>query len=128
MTRREIDELIEKARRSLAAAERLLADGDADFAISRAYYAMFYAARALLLTKDIRRSKHSGVIAAFNEHFIRNGAVRHELFISLRDAFDDRSEGDYGLVTISMEQGRASVQAAREFVKELGDLLQRSAE
>lgn len=128
MIRREIDELIEKAGRSLAAAERLLADGDADFAISRAYYAMFYAASALLLTKDIRRFKHSGVIAAFNEHFIRNGTVPHELFISLRDAFDDRSEGDYGLVTISMEQGRASVQAAREFVKELGDLLRHSVE
>jgi hypothetical protein len=34
MTRREIDELLGKARRSLAAAERLLADGDTDFAIS----------------------------------------------------------------------------------------------
>jgi hypothetical protein len=50
------------------------------------------------------------------------------LFISLRDAFDDRSEGDCGLVTISMEQGRESVHAAREFVKELSDLLRRSAE
>ena len=36
------------AGRSVAAAERLLASGDADFAVSRAYYAMFYAARALL--------------------------------------------------------------------------------
>jgi len=59
MNRREIDELLEKARRSLAATERLLADGDSDFAVSRAYYAMFYVARALLLTRDIRRSKHS---------------------------------------------------------------------
>jgi uncharacterized protein (UPF0332 family) len=50
MTRKEIDELLVKARRSVVAAERLLASSDNDFAVSRAYYAMFYAARALLLT------------------------------------------------------------------------------
>ncbi len=39
MSRKEIRELLEKARRSLLAAERLLRDGDSDFAVSRAYYA-----------------------------------------------------------------------------------------
>ena len=33
--------LLHKARRSLAAARRLAAEGDLDFAVSRAYYAMF---------------------------------------------------------------------------------------
>lgn len=42
----------------------MLEAGDHDFAISRAYYAMFYVARALLLTRDVRRSKHSDVLAA----------------------------------------------------------------
>ncbi len=36
--------LLEKAARALQAAERLLEGGDADFAASRAYYAMFYVA------------------------------------------------------------------------------------
>jgi uncharacterized protein (UPF0332 family) len=39
-----VRELVAKAERSLAAAGRLLEDGDCDFAISRAYYAMFYMA------------------------------------------------------------------------------------
>lgn len=123
MSRREIDELLEKSRRSLSAAERLLADGDSDFAISRAYYAMFYAARALLLTRDIRRSKHSGVIAAFNEQFVRDGTVPRQLFIWLRDAFDDRAEGDYSLAVISDEQARSGIDAARAFVKEISERL-----
>jgi len=38
MSRKEIEELLKKARRSVAAAERLLRDGDTDFAVSRAYY------------------------------------------------------------------------------------------
>jgi uncharacterized protein (UPF0332 family) len=118
-----MDELLHKSRRSLAAAERLLGDGDYDFAVSRAYYAMFYAAQALLLTRDIRRSKHSGIIAAFNEQFVREGKVPHQLFISLRDAFDDRAEGDYGLVVISEEQACAGIAAAREFVEEVSQVI-----
>jgi len=71
LSEREVRELIAKAERSLRAAERLLEAGDHDFAVSRAYYAMFYAARALLLTRNVRRSKHSGVLAAFNSEFVR---------------------------------------------------------
>ena len=68
MSRKEVRELMVKARRSRAAAELLLDQHYSDFAVSRAYYAMFYAAQALLLTRNIRRTKHSGMIAAFNEH------------------------------------------------------------
>lgn len=116
MSPKEIRELLDKARRSLHAAERLLRDGDYDFAVSRAYYAMFYAARALLLTKDIRRSKHAGLIAAFNEHFIQSGELPGHFFLALRDAFENRAEGDYGLAVISEEQARAGIASAREFI------------
>lgn len=119
MSEKEIRELLEKARRSLRAAERLLHDGDRDFAVSRAYYAMFYVAQALLLTKDIRRSKHSGAIAAFNEHFVQTGTLPQRFFLMLRDGFEDRGEGDYGLTVISEEQARAGIATAREFVDEI---------
>ena len=46
-----------------------------DVAISRAYYAMFYSATALLLTKGISRSKHSGVYSAFGQHFVKPGLI-----------------------------------------------------
>jgi uncharacterized protein (UPF0332 family) len=52
----EVLSLLDRARRSLRSARNLLEDGDRDFAISRAYYAMFYAARAALLSEGIRRS------------------------------------------------------------------------
>jgi uncharacterized protein (UPF0332 family) len=123
MTRKEIDELLLKARRSVVAAERLLASSDNDFAVSRAYYAMFYAARALLLTRDVRRSKHSGVIAAFNEQFVHEGKISRQCFIWLRDAFDDRAEGDYGLAVISEEQARAGIATARAFVEEISRII-----
>ena len=41
--------LVQKAQDSLRAAKLLEAEGLADFAVSRAYYAMFYIAEAFLL-------------------------------------------------------------------------------
>ena len=47
----EIESLIERARKYLRSAELLLKEGDHESSVSRAYYAMFYSAQALLLTK-----------------------------------------------------------------------------
>ena len=55
--------LLGKARRNIRSARMLLADGDCDTAVSRAYFAMFYVAEALLLSKSLAYSKHSAVIA-----------------------------------------------------------------
>ena len=126
MSRKEIHELLGKARRSLLAAERLLHDGDHDFAVSRAYYAMFYTAQALLLSRDIRRAKHSAVIAAFNEHFVKSGEVPAKLFSLLRDGFEDRAESDYGLAVITDEQARARIAAAHEFVEMIGSRIEKT--
>jgi uncharacterized protein (UPF0332 family) len=59
----EVAALFEKAGRSFTAARLLLDEGDADFAVSRAYYGYFYVAEGLLLTKGLRFSRHGQVIA-----------------------------------------------------------------
>ncbi len=41
--------------------------------INRAYYSVFYAALALLVTADVEPNKHSGVLAKFDELFVRQG-------------------------------------------------------
>ncbi|MDI3463217.1 MAG: hypothetical protein OJF50_002038 [Nitrospira sp.] len=53
---------------------------------------MFYVAQAMLLTREVRRSKHSGVIAAFHEQFVKPGEVADRFFHLLRDGFEDRAE------------------------------------
>jgi uncharacterized protein (UPF0332 family) len=57
--------LLKKAHDSLSAARVLEREAMYDFSASRSYYAMFYAAQALLLAKMLSFSKHSAVIAAF---------------------------------------------------------------
>ncbi len=67
----EIKGLAGKAERRFASAKDEIGKGNYDFAVSHFYYAMFYLAEALLLTKGLRFSKHSAVIAAFGEHFAK---------------------------------------------------------
>src|SRR5713226_1653816 len=69
------EKLLAKAARALRVAERLKGDEDAEFAVGRAYYAMFYAAEALLNEKGLRFRKHGGVHGAFAEHFIKTGLL-----------------------------------------------------
>ncbi|MCC6475700.1 HEPN domain-containing protein [bacterium] len=87
--------LIKKADRSIKSAIRQLSDGDADFAASRAYYAMFYAAEAALLQKELVYKKHSAVIAAFAENFTRIGILPETLHRFMLDAQNARLSGDY---------------------------------
>ncbi len=88
-----------------------------------AYYGMFYVAEALLLSRDVRRSKHAGVIAAFQQQFVQSGEVPDRFFHLLRDGFEDRAEGDYGFSEISRGQAEAGVEAAEQFVQEMGQRL-----
>ncbi len=91
----ETDALMDKARRSLANARRSADAGDADFAASRAYYAMFYAAEALFLARGRTFSKHAAVVAEFNREFVRGGHFAEHHAEALREAFEQRHVADY---------------------------------
>jgi uncharacterized protein (UPF0332 family) len=87
--------LLRKAARRIRSAKVLVAEGDYDSAVSRAYYAMFYVAEALLLSKGLAYSKHSAVIAGFGKEFAKEGALPVELHAHLREASDARNVADY---------------------------------
>ena len=65
-------------------------------ALNRVYYAAFYAARAMLATRNLDSTRHSGVIALFQEHFVRTGLVPTETAHALPRAFEKRQTSDYG--------------------------------
>ena len=76
---KEINSLIERAKRYLKSAEILLEEGDYESSVSRTYYAMFYSAQAMLLTKNLSFSSHKGVISAFGEYFVKTGIFPKEM-------------------------------------------------
>ena len=94
-TQQRIERYLALARRVLRTGHLALEDGDYITAVNRAYYAIFYAANALLATKGLERSKHSGVIAAFREHFIKTGVIEIEYSDFYGAVMEDRQKGDY---------------------------------
>lgn len=110
--------LLRKAERAIRAADRLLGGGDADFAAARVYYAMFYVAAALLHDRGLRFKKHSGVHAAFGQHFASTGELDAKFHRWLLDAFDKRLLADYGVeAAIEREDVEQMIEQAREFLE-----------
>jgi uncharacterized protein (UPF0332 family) len=121
MTRDNADEIaanIERAEQSILAAKELAIQRFFDFVASRAYYATFYAATAILLREDVDVSKHSGVIAAIHQRFVKSGRLEKELGRDLNWLFELRNVGDYGvMVHVSPEDAERAILAAERFLQ-----------
>lgn len=86
---------IERSERFIAVAEDLFELKHWDDVVSRAYYAMFHTATAVLLSLNIQRGSHHAVISAFGEHVVRAGLMEKKFHRYRLDAFSARSESDY---------------------------------
>ncbi len=92
-----------------------------DGAASRAYYAMFDAARAALLASgasaepNINRT-HSGLIGTFGNHLVKNGPVPKEVGRLLNRAHEIRLVADYTGDSVEPVDARAMVEQAEVFV------------
>ena len=78
---------------------------------------MFYALLALLATRGLGTSRHSGALALFDREFVRTGVFPRELSRSLHLAFDRRQTHDYGeMIQIDDQIAEEAVAAAAIFV------------
>ncbi len=113
-----------RAEDSLASAERELEAEAYSFAVNRLYYAVFYAASALLLERGHSFKKHTGVRATFHREFVRTGELGAEWGKLYDQLFEDRQEADY-IALISFEPGYVEHQLARtvEFLHQLRPLI-----
>lgn len=87
--------LMKKARESLSASGHLAAGGYYDFAVARAYYAMFYAAQALLMEQGRTFSQHGSLLSAVGQYLVKTGMIPAHLHRNLINAYNARIEGDY---------------------------------
>lgn len=70
---------LEKAEKKLEVAEKLLESNDHEPAISRAYYAVYHASQALLLTEGQKAETHKGLVTIFSLFFIKTGKFKKDL-------------------------------------------------
>jgi len=109
--------LLKKAQTSLQAAKMLTEQGYYDIAVSRSYYAMFYVAQAFLLVDGLTFSKHSGVIAAFGQHFARTNRVPTEFHRHLIEAAEQRNTSDYDLEpNLTLADAERQIARAEKFI------------
>lgn len=79
---------------------------------------------AALATKKISRSKHSSVLAAFRQYFVKTDIFSSELSDIYSQLMEDRHESDYGLITaISKEDAIIDLRQAKQFVESVEALL-----
>lgn len=115
----EISSNLERAETNLQVARELLGKEYFDVSASRAYYAAFYAASALLLNEGLDTSKHSGVIALIHQHFVKNGRLNKEQGRNLNWLFELRSVGDYGVsLHVGQRDAQRAVNIAEDFLKQ----------
>lgn len=119
----DISALMARSTTTLAAS-RLLSDNNYPAeAVSRAYYAMFYAATALLHSEGITVAKHSAVISQVGQHFAKTGRLTPRLHRILLDMFDERQSADYSGASFSHERVTVDYQHAEEFVAAVQEYL-----
>lgn len=105
-----------RSRRELEAARLLSGESYSRQAISRTYFAAFYAAEAALLSLGETRSKHAGIISAFGQLVIRSGGFQEKTGRLLRSLFERRNEADYSGADVPAEEADRAIDDAERFV------------
>jgi uncharacterized protein (UPF0332 family) len=120
----EIAANLDRATSTLQAAQMLLASDFSNDAASRAYYAAFHAATALLLSKNLSFGSHAGVLRAISLNFVKTGELPKSLGRDLNWLAELRQVADYGeLRSVSMTDAQRAITIAQQVLHQVQQLL-----
>ena len=115
---------VARGMESLDSAGILVAAGKHADAVSRAYYAAFHHACALLLMSGQQARRHGGVERMLQRDLVRTGKLDATIARSYAHLLKDRQDADYGAETVfTGELAAARVEAARTFCDAARELL-----
>ena len=121
----EIEREMEVAEEELSSAYILLEHRRYRDAISRAYYSMFHAARALLLLKGLSPKKHAGTVSMFGKYYVKEGTVEEYYGKALTKAFQMRSKADYNVMYLpEREEAEEALELAENFLEKARGLME----
>lgn len=111
---------LERAKEDLQAAKVNHDSGLFKASINRSYYAIFHSIRAVNILDGFDASKHSLVIAHFNQYFVYTGEFDRGLYKIIDGAYRIREKSDYSdFFTASREDSAVQLEHAETFVKEV---------
>ncbi len=118
MSKNEIQLLLDKANESHAAAKLLIDKGFIGFSAAQSYYTIFYLVEALLLSKGLKFSSHSALIASYGKEFAKTGLLDPKFHRYIVVAQKRRETGHYDAEpVITEEQALESFQWGEEFME-----------
>jgi uncharacterized protein (UPF0332 family) len=115
-------EYLAAARRRLAGAEAVLGE-DPSTALSAAYYALLYCARAALSERGIHAKTHRGTWHEFRGALVESGEVEAELAAAVQRLQPEREHADYDAWLAPEAEARHAIDLARRFLGVIEELL-----
>lgn len=115
---------IVRAKEDLMAAENNHQAGFYKAAINRSYYAIFHGIRAVNILDNFDASKHSSVIAHFNQYHVHTGEFERDVYKLVDSAYRIREKCDYSDFFIaSKEDSQIQLEHARKFLNSVEQYL-----
>jgi len=110
----------EQGKAALESSKTLFEKSDLKGSLNRSYYAIFYAARALLALRQLETRKHSGLVATFIKEYVASGIFAREFSNIIKNAQKIRTEVDYeDFYIVSRDTAKGQIENAEKFVKEI---------
>lgn len=114
----------EKASEDLETANLNHSNGMYKASINRSYYAIFHAMRAVTILEGYDSSKHSGIIAFFNQTYIKTGVFDKRISKVIAGASKLREKSDYvDFYIASRQESEEQLAKAREFLEVIKEYL-----
>jgi len=120
-----IDYRISQAHETITDVTKLIETELFNVAVNRIYYGIFYCLNALALKYEFQSSKHLQLIGWFNQNFIKTGIFEVKYGRILRNAYKNRSDGDYvPFITFSKEDVMNMQEEMIDFIEQVTAFLQ----
>ncbi|MDX2254662.1 MAG: HEPN domain-containing protein [Pseudanabaenaceae cyanobacterium bins.39] len=120
----EYEKLLSLSLEELEIASLLLEREHYRTCLSRSYYSIYYATKALLLSQNIDTSTHKDTIRLFGQHFVKTGQFSAEWAKILSDAYELRQLSDYDAdFTGTLAEAEKILEQAKNFVAEVEQFL-----
>ncbi len=115
---------LNQSEQTIVEVDKLIESELLNVAVNRIYYGIFYSLTALALRYGFESSKHFQLIGWFNQNFIKSGLIEVKYGKILRDAFKNRSDGDYTPFILFEKEDVLDMQSDMiEFIEKLKSFL-----
>ena len=106
----------ERSLEELDNAKALFETGKYKLALNRSYYSIFHGMRAVNVLDEFDSSKHSGVIAHFNQYHVKEGDFPKEASKIIKTSSEMREHADYeDFFVASRQDAEEQIEKAERF-------------